>query len=85
MHRALSKGGWPVEVSNTAGTYVCNHVFYCLIHGLRRRPGVKGGFIHVPEPSRDFGLDDMEAALRLAITTALRVRRDIRSAVGKAE
>lgn len=85
MHRAVSDGGWPVEVSNTAGTYVCNHVFYCLIHALRRRLGMRGGFIHVPQPKQNFGLDEMEAALRVAIMTALRVRRDIRSAVGKEE
>lgn len=39
----------PASVSNTAGTYVCNHVAY----GTRRMietkyPGKKSGFIHIP-------------------------------------
>lgn len=45
---ALRARGIPAEVSPSAGTYVCNHVFYTLMHALRRRRGVRGGFIHVP-------------------------------------
>lgn len=40
--------GWPVEISGTAGTYVCNATFYALMHLLDARPGVVGGFVHVP-------------------------------------
>lgn len=83
MHRTLTLGNWPVEVSATAGTYVCNHVFYGLIHTLRRRPGVRGGFIHVPRPRRGFTPDDMEAALRAALTTAIRVRHDLPISAGR--
>lgn len=45
---ALKRAGIPAAVSETAGTFVCNEVFYGLMHRLRRRPGVLGGFIHVP-------------------------------------
>jgi len=45
---AMAKGGIPAEVSQTAGTYVCNHTFYRLMHELTSRPGVRGGFVHVP-------------------------------------
>jgi pyroglutamyl-peptidase len=45
---AVDKAGIPVEVSQTAGTYVCNHTFYTLMHELTSRPGVRGGFVHVP-------------------------------------
>src|SRR3954464_10412805 len=38
----------PAAVSQTAGTFVCNHVFYALMHALRWQRGVRGGFIHVP-------------------------------------
>ncbi len=38
----------PASVSNSAGTFVCNHVFYGLMHELREKPAVRGGFIHVP-------------------------------------
>lgn len=45
---ATEKAGVPAEVSQTAGTYVCNHTFYTLMHELTFRPGVRGGFVHVP-------------------------------------
>lgn len=35
-------------VSDDAGSFVCNHVFYNLMCTLKSRPGVRGGFIHVP-------------------------------------
>jgi len=44
---ALQEAGVPASVSQTAGTFVCNHVFY----GLQQRlagTGVRSGFIHVP-------------------------------------
>ncbi len=48
MLLALRKAGIPVEISQTAGTYVCNHVFYGLMHALSQRAGVRGGFLHIP-------------------------------------
>lgn len=45
---ALRSAGIPAEVSQTAGTYVCNHVFYGLMHALRGSRQVRGGFIHIP-------------------------------------
>ncbi len=48
MTRAVASAGIPAAVSQTAGTFVCNHVFYGLMQALRRRPGVRGGFVHVP-------------------------------------
>ncbi|MBB6403293.1 pyroglutamyl-peptidase I [Arthrobacter sp. AZCC_0090] len=49
--RALQIAGIRAEVSQTAGTYVCNHVFYALMHELSNAEGAagaRGGFIHVP-------------------------------------
>jgi len=45
---ALTRQGIPAGVSQTAGTYVCNHVFYGLMHTLRGQKKIRGGFIHVP-------------------------------------
>lgn len=45
---ALREAGLPAAVSQSAGTYVCNHVFYGLMHALRRRRGVRAGFMHLP-------------------------------------
>ena len=44
----LRARGLPASVSQTAGTFVCNHLFYGLMHALRGRRSVRGGFIHVP-------------------------------------
>ncbi len=45
---ALRAGGIPASVSDTAGTFVCNHVFYRLMHALRDVPEVPAGFVHLP-------------------------------------
>lgn len=43
----LRYAGLPAAVSNSAGTFVCNHVFYGLMH-LAARQKFRGGFLHVP-------------------------------------
>ena len=83
MVLAMRREGVAAEVSNTAGTFVCNHVFYALMHliatgrGTRR---IRGGFMHVPwlpeqaQANRSpnaLALPDMERGLRAAIHTAL--------------
>lgn len=45
---ALRQAGWPAELSHSAGSFVCNQVFYGLMQALAARPGVVGGFIHLP-------------------------------------
>jgi pyroglutamyl-peptidase len=46
---ALREAGLPAIVSNTAGTFVCNHVFYGLMHrAAASHPRWRGGFLHVP-------------------------------------
>jgi pyroglutamyl-peptidase len=46
---ALRAAGLPAAISNSAGTFVCNHIFYGLMHlaATRRRP-FRGGFLHIP-------------------------------------
>jgi pyroglutamyl-peptidase len=58
--------GMPAELSFTAGSFVCNQVFYALLHALRRRPQVPAGFIHLP-PSGRLGLADQVAAIEAVI------------------
>lgn len=49
MVEAIRKEGIPAEVSLSAGTFVCNHLFYSGSHFLARSfPGVPCGFIHIP-------------------------------------
>lgn len=78
MLRDLQAAGLPAEVSHTAGTFVCNHVFYHLMHVLQRQPGLRcarGGFIHLPaleQPDRpSMTLSTMRQGLRIAIACAL--------------
>lgn len=48
----LREAGIPAEESWSAGTYVCNHILYGLMHKLQQdvfaSRGVIGGFIHIP-------------------------------------
>src|SRR6478736_1514372 len=88
----LHRAGIPAAVSQTAGTFVCNHVFYALMHELaRRRTKIRGGFIHVPcQPEQakqgqpSLALDTMRQAVELAIEVALTQRRDVKRAGGGA-
>lgn len=46
---ALHAEALPAELSMSAGTFVCNHVFYGLMHlAATRRYAFRGGFLHVP-------------------------------------
>ncbi|WP_198968907.1 pyroglutamyl-peptidase I [Xylophilus sp. ASV27] len=93
--RNLRAQGIPASVSNTAGTFVCNHVFFALMHWLaqgRGEPGVRGGFIHVPalpeQAARRPGMASMAlatqvAALRETIRTCLTVAQDLKETAGQ--
>ena len=92
MAAALQRAGIAAEVSQTAGTFVCNQVFYGLMQALRRRPGVRGGFVHVPllpeqAAARGLGagmaLDQQIAGVRLALATALATAQDLRLGGGR--
>ena len=92
MLAALREAGIPAEVSQTAGTFVCNQVFYGLMQALRRRPGVRGGFVHVPmlpaqAAARALGagmaLDQQVEGVRLALATALATAQDLRLGGGR--
>jgi pyroglutamyl-peptidase len=49
MVQAMLDAGVPAKVSNSAGTFVCNHLFYGLMHRLAAEGNTRrGGFIHVP-------------------------------------
>lgn len=77
MVTAMRKAGIPAQVSNTAGTYVCNHIMYQILYFIDREfPGRRGGFIHVPyspqqvafqPPQPSMGIDDMTTALKAGL------------------
>ncbi len=97
MLQTLQQAGIAAEVSQTAGTFVCNHVFYGLMHLLATRKAhrqTRGGFIHVPylpEQSKlanlqpgppSMPLASMVAGLRLALHRALVQAQDIKVSAG---
>ncbi|MEN9539671.1 MAG: pyroglutamyl-peptidase [Pseudomonadota bacterium] len=80
MAQDLRRAGLSVEMSQSAGTFVCNHVFYGLMHTLASRKwtalGVRGGFVHVPwlpdQGTPSMPLADMVRGLELGVRCALR-------------
>ena len=48
MVEAIREEGIPSSLSNSAGTFVCNHLMYGVLYYLDKRPVIKAGFIHVP-------------------------------------
>ena len=83
MLAALLQEGIEVEVSQTAGTFVCNHVFYGLMHALatkRTLRHARGGFVHVPflpeQGTPNMALEEMVRGMRLAVRCALQTRED---------
>lgn len=86
MVAAMREKGIPASVSQTAGTFVCNHVMYGLLHKIGENAEMKGGFIHIPylpeQAAAHAGAPSMAAqtvkdALEIAITVALRQDCDI--------
>lgn len=67
----IAAAGIPASVSHTAGTFVCNNVFYGLMHLLAtERPDVRGGFVHVPY-SPEQALPDLPSMPVSTVATAL--------------
>lgn len=49
MVSEIQKAGIPASVSNSAGTFVCNHITYGVRHLVETKyPGKRSGFIHIP-------------------------------------
>jgi pyroglutamyl-peptidase len=49
MVEKLIETGYPSEISNTAGTYLCNNVMYTMLHRIKQDGAeVPSGFIHIP-------------------------------------
>lgn len=87
MVMAMRAAGIPASVSNTAGTFVCNHLFYGLMHQLAQAGGkVRGGFAHIPylpeqaariggQPS--MAVETIVKGLEIALTAALAHDSDV--------
>jgi pyroglutamyl-peptidase len=92
MVAAVRAVGVPASVSQTAGTFVCNHVFYAGAHWrATRQPGLRVGFMHLPllleqavaQPGfTGMALTTQVAAVRAALLAALDAGDDIASVGG---
>ena len=90
IFQKLQQNKIAVEVSNTAGTYVCNHVFYHLM-SIIRQTHIKGGFIHVPAlpemvqsngTAQGMDLNTQIQAIRLIIETTIQTQTDVKVVAG---
>jgi pyroglutamyl-peptidase len=90
MVKAIRDTGLSASVSNTAGTFVCNHLMYRVLHLLGNDfPGTQGGFIHVPylkeqaarktEPAFGMSLQDIVRGLEAALDTVAAALPDIKN------
>jgi len=86
ISKRIQDAGIPAGVSNSAGTYVCNHLMYGLMHLIQTEfQTIKGGFIHVPfceeqvvdKPNMpSMHLSSIAKALEIAVETAINVKTD---------
>lgn len=93
MVEEMKRGNVPASISNTAGTYVCNHLMYGVLYLVHKKfPNIRGGFIHVPfipeqvisKPNTPYmSLQKIKDGLTLAIKAAVEYKEDIKVAQGK--
>ena len=79
---SIKTAGVPAEISNSAGTYVCNHLFFSVMHYIAASgKRIKAGFVHVPYETSQLTnkpdtfalpLDDIVKGLCVAIKTILK-------------
>ena len=93
MVQEIKNAGYPTSLSNTAGTYICNHVMYGILYYIQKEfPNVRGGFIHVPfaasqvvnKPNTpSMAIADITAAIEAAIKAAVEHHADIKAIGGE--
>ncbi|WP_026895781.1 pyroglutamyl-peptidase I [Clostridiisalibacter paucivorans] len=93
MVEEMLKNEIPASVSNTAGTFVCNHIMYGLLYLIDKKyPGIRGGFIHVPfipqqvldkKNTPSMSLENITAGLKYAIKASVENREDIKTIGGE--
>lgn len=93
MVQAIRDAGLPSSVSNTAGTFVCNHLMYGVLYHIHKSyPSMRGGFMHVPySPQQTVNLADAPSmsieniakGIEAAISAIVYNDTDIRAVGGK--
>ena len=73
--QAAREAGYPAALSNSAGTYVCNCVFYSLMNRIAYTPSNEatpplwGDFIHIPYIKEQKGVENAPLSLKQATET----------------
>jgi pyroglutamyl-peptidase len=76
MVAALRAAELPAELSMSAGAFVCNHIFYSLMHTAARRGRLRAGFLHVPSlAARAMALEDIVRGIVIVLEVASLSRR----------
>ncbi|HLS53991.1 MAG TPA: pyroglutamyl-peptidase I [Tissierellaceae bacterium] len=94
MVENIRKVGLPASVSNTAGTFVCNHIMYGVLYHIDKTgKDIRAGFIHVPftpeqvvsrpSPAPYMATEDIARGLEAAIEAIVENDQDIKSIGGK--
>lgn len=93
MVKAMRDAGLPAGLSNTAGTFVCNHLMYGVLYHIQKsHPAMRGGFMHVPflhEQAVDrantpsLSKEDIVKGIEAALGAIVRHQDDIKAAMGK--
>lgn len=93
MLKKLLNNNIVASISNTAGTFVCNHVAYSMSHlAAKNYPNMKTGFIHVPfldlqttnkKDVFSMDLDSIVKSLRLLIEAIIDNEKDIKMGAGE--
>lgn len=88
MVKEMQDGGIPASVSNTAGTFVCNHIMYGALHfAATQQPSLKAGFVHIPyvpmqtvdKPTMpSMSVADIVTGLTILIETGINVDQDVK-------
>ena len=89
----MRKAGLPAAVSNTAGTFVCNHVFYATMDMAEAHAmGFRGGFLHIPylpeQAARVGGapsmaLDDIVRGIEIVLAVSAARQTDLHTVEGR--
>ena len=94
MVAGIREAGLPASVSNTAGTFVCNHLMYGVLHHMAKHyPDMRGGFMHVPfvpsqtvnrpAPTPSMSEQDIARGIEAAIAAIAENETDIVAAEGQ--
>ena len=89
----MRKAGLPAAVSNSAGTFVCNHVFYATMDMAKQhRMGFRAGFLHIPylpEQAARLGgapsmsLDDIVRGIEIVLAISAARQTDLQTVEGR--